>query len=262
MLYKVLDFDSTAYHKKWVGHPEYVWELPQGTEPGRWSPAVEGDLEFKRNGIHLFHPKAVTAWMGPAVYVAQYAGEKVPHADFIIARQARLLKKTPWTFIRGAEWFARRFKQAMYRCCPCKIADQAVAFHDLFTDLEEAPMIHGNLHEVKGWRNGESSFDKLMEDIEDEIKSEAGKAPAEVFVHANLVVRFLMQDRKARSVEAAIVAFNKCIPKTREAFMEELLLWKLRDPEDHEVIIKSDNQPKGEFTPIPRKPKNQRFQGH
>lgn len=69
------------------------WFLPKGKRPGKWMPAVKGDVVPCINGYHLCRASNLLSWLGPTIYEAEYKGELVEGDDKVVVRQARLVRK-------------------------------------------------------------------------------------------------------------------------------------------------------------------------
>ena len=92
-LFKVLNVDGTCYHGG-TGQ----WSLPHDGQPGDWMPVIEGDLEACANGYHLCRESDLIFWLGPAIYEAEYRGDRIDSDNKVVVRQARLLRRLDaWT---------------------------------------------------------------------------------------------------------------------------------------------------------------------
>jgi len=100
-LFKVLDDDGTCFHG---GHGQ--WSLPHDGEPGDWMPEINGELEPCKNGYHLCRESDLVRWLGPAIYEAEYRGDRVDADDKIVVREARLIRRLDTWNDRTARLFA------------------------------------------------------------------------------------------------------------------------------------------------------------
>lgn len=104
-LYKVLCDDGKPFHGG-LGQ----WALPTRDSdkwiPGDWMPPVAGDLKPCKRGYHLCRDADLVLWLGPAIYLAEGAGDHIACEDKLVFRQARLLRPietwSPWKAIRFA----------------------------------------------------------------------------------------------------------------------------------------------------------------
>jgi len=106
MLYKVLNENGTPCHGG-----NGTWSLPTLNEdgawiPGKWMPAIEGELVPCENGYHLCRDVQVLDWLGPALFEAEYRGEVVEAGDKVVVREARLLRRLETWNDRTARLFA------------------------------------------------------------------------------------------------------------------------------------------------------------
>lgn len=106
MLLKVLNVDGSTFHG---GRGR--WPLPtrnaDGTwRPGRWMPALRGPLEACVRGYHLCDVERLLDWIGPAIYVAEAAGEQIDAGSKVVVRRARLLRRVDGWDARTASLFA------------------------------------------------------------------------------------------------------------------------------------------------------------
>jgi hypothetical protein len=90
-LFKVLNEDGTTCHG---GNGQ--WSLPNGSQPGEWMTAIEGELIPCQNGYHLSNRENLIDWLGPAIFEAEFEDESREERDSIVTRKARLLKKLNW----------------------------------------------------------------------------------------------------------------------------------------------------------------------
>ena len=86
-LYKVLNTDGSAYHGG-AGS----WHLPKGERPGKWMPAIVGEIVPCRNGYHLCRETDLLDWLGPAIFEAEYEGKIIEVSDKVVVRNARLIR--------------------------------------------------------------------------------------------------------------------------------------------------------------------------
>ena len=92
-LYKTLDASGNSCNG---GTGE--WFLPtkkkDGTwKPGKWMPAIKGELVPCQNGYHLCRSQDLLSWLNVAIYEAEYKGEIIRDVDKVVVRQARLLRR-------------------------------------------------------------------------------------------------------------------------------------------------------------------------
>lgn len=92
-LFKVLNEDGSCHHGG-IGK----WSLPTKSDdgswaPGDWMPTIKGELVPCENGYHLCRESDLVHWLGPAIFEAEYRGERVDDDDKIVVREARLLCK-------------------------------------------------------------------------------------------------------------------------------------------------------------------------
>ena len=88
-----------------------IYHLPSkrkdGTwKPGKWMPAIKGDLVPCENGYHLCRKKDLLDWLGPDIYEAEYKGKRIDNDNKIIVRQVRLLRRVETWHERSAREFA------------------------------------------------------------------------------------------------------------------------------------------------------------
>jgi hypothetical protein len=105
MIFKVLNENGSCYNGGTGG-----WNLPtQNTDgtwtPGEWMPQIKGILKPCVNGYHLCEGDQVLAWLGPAVFEAEYQGERVDDIDKFVVAETRLLRRLNWDE-RAARLFA------------------------------------------------------------------------------------------------------------------------------------------------------------
>ena len=121
-LYKVLNEDGGCYHGG-AG----LWSLPTRNDdgawtPGEWMPEIVGQLEPCRNGYHLCNTEQLLdSWLGPAVFEAEYRGERIDAGDKCVVRQSRLRRRLNWD-VRTARLFvcdcAERVLPLFEKCHP------------------------------------------------------------------------------------------------------------------------------------------------
>ena len=104
-LYKVL-CGKTSWNS---GDTEY--DLPtkrkDGTwKPGKWMPAIEGDLKPCENGYHLCKAEHLLDWLGPDIYEAECKGDRIDADNKIVVRQVRLVSKVETWNDKTARLFA------------------------------------------------------------------------------------------------------------------------------------------------------------
>jgi len=92
-LFKVLNEDGSCWNGGWGS-----WSLPtqntDGTwEPGEWMPPIKGRLIACENGYHLCREGDLLEWLGPAIFTAEYRGDRQDDDDKIVVREARLLDR-------------------------------------------------------------------------------------------------------------------------------------------------------------------------
>jgi len=90
-LFKVLNEDGTSCHGG-CG----AWSLPSDDTPGEWMPAIEGKLIACENGYHLCRKRDLLEWLGPAIFEAEYRGERMDTDNKVVVREARLLRRLNW----------------------------------------------------------------------------------------------------------------------------------------------------------------------
>ena len=90
-LFKVLNEDGTPCHGGYG-----AWSLPSDDAPGEWMPAIEGKLIACENGYHLCREQDLLEWLGPAIFEAEYRGERMDTDNKVVVREARLLRRLNW----------------------------------------------------------------------------------------------------------------------------------------------------------------------
>ena len=90
-LFKILNEDGTPCHGGYG-----AWSLPSDDAPGEWMPAIEGKLIACENGYHLCREQDLLEWLGPAIFEAEYRGERMDADNKIVVREARLLQRLNW----------------------------------------------------------------------------------------------------------------------------------------------------------------------
>lgn len=92
VLYKVLNEDGSTHH-----HLGFQWDLPHDGQPGAWTPEIKGRLEPCANGYHLCRLSDLVNWVGPAIFTAEYRGERIDEntrgESKVVVSQARLLAR-------------------------------------------------------------------------------------------------------------------------------------------------------------------------
>ncbi len=84
-----------------------AWRLPKGTRPGKWMPALTGDIVLCRNGYHVMSPTQLVHWLGaPALYAVEVRGDSDSDAGKFAFRQARLFYRVEAWNQRTARHFA------------------------------------------------------------------------------------------------------------------------------------------------------------
>jgi len=91
MLFKIINENGTPCHGGWG-----KWSLPHNKQPGDWMPPVKGKLIACENGYHLCREGDLIKWLGPAIFEAEYRGERLDTGNKIVVRQARLLRRLNW----------------------------------------------------------------------------------------------------------------------------------------------------------------------
>jgi hypothetical protein len=104
--YKVLNQDGSAYHGGYG-----TWPLPTKHDDGSWEPGawlgVEGPLVSCENGLHMCDgERQLLEWLGPALFEAEYDGERLDDDNKIVVRKARLLRRVETWNERSARLFA------------------------------------------------------------------------------------------------------------------------------------------------------------
>jgi len=99
-LFKALNKDGAAFHGG-AG----TWHLPSDGTPGEWMPPIEGKLIACQNGYHLCRAEDLLTWLGPAIFEAEYRGERLDAKDKVVVHEARLLRQLNWDD-RAARLFA------------------------------------------------------------------------------------------------------------------------------------------------------------
>ena len=75
-------------------------------KPGKWMPAIKGELIPCEVGYHLCRPQDLVHWLDQSIYEAEYKGERIDQEDKIVVRQVRLLRKVETWTERTAREFA------------------------------------------------------------------------------------------------------------------------------------------------------------
>ena len=94
MLFKTLNEDGIVCHH----NEQFEWPLPiknkDGTWiPGDWVPPITGPLVACINGYHLCTLEQLLDWLNPAIFVAEYRGDRLDVANKVVVREARLLRQ-------------------------------------------------------------------------------------------------------------------------------------------------------------------------
>src|SRR3990167_7350346 len=100
-LYKVLGDKGVAHHGG-----SGRWHLPHGKRPGKWMPAVKGDIALCSNGYHLIPATSLLEWLGPTLYEAEGRGDQQTDSTKLAFREARLIRKFEHWNDRNARLFA------------------------------------------------------------------------------------------------------------------------------------------------------------
>jgi len=100
-LYKVLGNKGVAHHGG-----SGRWHLPHGKRPGKWMPAVKGDIALCSNGYHLIPATSLLEWLGPTLYEAEGRGDQQTDSTKLAFREARLIRKFEHWNDRNARLFA------------------------------------------------------------------------------------------------------------------------------------------------------------
>ena len=100
-LYKVLGVGGKCCNG---GHGK--WHLPKGNRPGKWMPAIDGELEPCDNGYHLCRKKHLVKWLNTEIYEAEYRGEILRAHNKVVVREARLVRRVETWTERTARLFA------------------------------------------------------------------------------------------------------------------------------------------------------------
>ena len=75
-------------------------------KPGKWMPAIKGELMPCEVGYHLCRQQDLIQWLGQEIYEAEYKGERIDKDDKIVVRQVRLIRKIEAWTDRSAREFA------------------------------------------------------------------------------------------------------------------------------------------------------------
>ena len=87
-LFKVLAEDGSCRHGG-TGS----WHLPQNGKPGKWMPKLRGELSPCERGYHLLRAQDLSHWLGPALWTAEYDGDRVDADNKVVVRKARLVAR-------------------------------------------------------------------------------------------------------------------------------------------------------------------------
>jgi hypothetical protein len=87
------------------------WYLPKkqpdgSWKPGRWMPAIEGELILCKNGYHICRPQDLVNWLDEAIFEVEYTGEIREDETKCVVRNARLLRKMETWNDKAAQLFA------------------------------------------------------------------------------------------------------------------------------------------------------------
>jgi len=91
-LYKVLNGNKPCNG----GNGEYNLPVKRkdGTwKPGKWMPAIKGELRPCDNGYHLCDAAHLIDWLGPDIYEAEYKGDRIDADNKVVVRQVRLISQ-------------------------------------------------------------------------------------------------------------------------------------------------------------------------
>ncbi len=94
MLFKVTDTTGKSVH----GIDAADAQLPTADGPGRWMPAIEGDIEYQKKGYHCGNERQILEWLGRSIYAVEHEGDLLEVPRAMVARKIRLTKKCEgWT---------------------------------------------------------------------------------------------------------------------------------------------------------------------
>lgn len=192
-IFKVLNVDGTPFH----GGRHGAWALPHNGQSGEWMPPIEGKLT-RWNGYHLCREGDLLEWLGPAIFLAEYRGDRVDcdDDDLIVVREARLLRRLPWDN-RIARLFA----------CDCAGRVLSLCGHD--------PRPGQTIEVARRFAYGQASKEELAAAF-DEAWEE------------NLTLPFLAAREAARAAawEAAIEASQAAVWATERAAAQGCVTWE------------------------------------
>ena len=140
-LFKVLNVDGSC-----CNGGTGTWPLPNDDGPGEWMPVIWGKLAPCVNGYHLCHERDLLAWLGPAIFEAEYRGESVDASDKIVVREARLLRQLNWDE-RIARFFA------------CDCAERVLPVFEEQRPDDSRPRVAIDV--ARRYANGEATADEL-----------------------------------------------------------------------------------------------------
>ena len=135
-LYKVLNEDGSCRNGG-----SGSWTL------GEWK-EVEGELVLCENGLHLCDgEEQLLEWLGPAIYEAEYEGERLDGNDKVVVRRARIIRKLDTWNERTARLFA------------CDCAERVLHLYEEKYSDDKRPR-HA-IEIARRYVNGEASKDEL-----------------------------------------------------------------------------------------------------
>src|SRR3990167_5437416 len=100
-LYKILGDKGAVFHGG-----KGRWQLPHGKRPGKWMPAVTGEITLCSNGYHLIPAECLISWLGPTIYEAEGRGDQQGDTTKTAFREARVLKRLEHWNGRNTRLFA------------------------------------------------------------------------------------------------------------------------------------------------------------
>ena len=135
-LYKVLNEDGSCRNGG-----SGSWTL------GEWK-EVEGELVLCENGLHLCDgEEQLLEWLGPAIYEAEYEGERLDGNDKAVVRRARIIRKLDTWNERTMRLFA------------CDCAERVLHLYEEKYSDDKRPR-HA-IEIARRYVNGEASKDEL-----------------------------------------------------------------------------------------------------
>ena len=96
--YKILERSGRAPFV----YPWFFWPLPKGNNPGKWLPAIKGELVMGRRGYHVLKWRDVEKWRDfihptflfrPPFYEVEIRGSSKESIDEIVVQQARIIRE-------------------------------------------------------------------------------------------------------------------------------------------------------------------------